>query len=231
MTQEDKELLLKDLCARLPYGVIIKSISGDDYGRMIDVCWDYGVAYMGQKMGAWTDDYLPYLRPMSSMTEEEYQEYDKACDLDVDCSTNTLKTNLKSKSRVLISVWNHGVDWLNAHHFDYRGLIERGLALEAPDGMYNKEQPEKESEVPIPKTVDEAVKTLAKIVSEEDRDYLLENGAISVHDSLGRWIRNEWGLWTGSDLKNELKKKGFEHPDDMSNYVIEEFIKYCNNKL
>jgi hypothetical protein len=97
--------------------------------------------------------------------------------------------------------------------------------------MYDKEEPEKESEIPIPKTVDEAVKTLAKILSKEDRDYLLENGAISMHDSLGRWIRNEWGLWTGSELKNELEKKGFEHPDDMSNYIIEEFIKYLNNKV
>jgi hypothetical protein len=90
---------------------------------------------------------------------------------------------------------------------------------------------EKRSEIPIPKTVDEAISTLEKILSDEDREYLLKNGAISMHDSLGRWIRNEWGLWTGSELKNELKKKGFEHPDDMSNYIIEEFIKYWNNKI
>ena len=92
-------------------------------------------------------------------------------------------------------------------------------------------EPEKVNEIPIPKTVEGAVKTLAKILSKEDRDYLLENGAISMHDSLGRWIRNEWGLWTDSELKNELKKKGFDHPDDMSNYIIEEFIKYWNNKV
>ena len=116
-------------------------------------------------------------------------------------------------------------------HLDFNHLIEKGLALEAPEGMYNKEEPEKESEIPIPKTVDEAVKTLAKIVSKEDRDYLLKNGAISMHNSMGRWIRNEWGLWTGSELKNELKKKGFEHPDDMSNHIIEELIKYWNTKI
>ena len=98
-------------------------------------------------------------------------------------------------------------------------------------GLLSREESEKKSEIPIPKTVDEAVKTLGKIVSKEDRDYLLENGAISMHNSLGRWIRNEWGLWTDSELKNELKSKGFEHPDDMSNYIIEEFIKYWNNKV
>ena len=97
-------------------------------------------------------------------------------------------------------------------------------------GNDNCETP-KGSGIPIPKTVDEAVKTLAKIVSKEDRDYLLENGAISVHHSMGRWIRNEWGLWTDSELKDELKQKGFEHPDDMSNYIIEELIKYWNSKI
>ncbi len=97
--------------------------------------------------------------------------------------------------------------------------------------LVKNEDKEEESEIPVPKTVNEAISTLEKILSEEDREYLLENGAISMHDSLGRWIRNEWGLWTGSELKNELKKKGFEHPDDMSNYIIEEFIKYWNNKV
>ena len=92
---------------------------------------------------------------------------------------------------------------------------------------------DEESDIPVPKTVDEAISTLEKILSEEDRNYLLENGAISMHNSLGRWIRNEWGLWTGSELKDELMNmnKGLNHPDDMSNYIIEEFIKYWNNKL
>ena len=97
--------------------------------------------------------------------------------------------------------------------------------------LIKNEDEEEESGIPVPKTVVEAISTLEKILSDEDREYLLKNGAISMHNSLGRWIRNEWGLWTGSELKNELKKKGFEHPDDMSNYIIEEFIKYWNNKL
>lgn len=96
-----------------------------------------------------------------------------------------------------------------------------------------KNEDEEESDIPVPKTVDEAISTLEKILSDEDREYLLENGAISMHNSLGRWIRNEWGLWTDSELKNELMNmnKGLNHPDDMSNYIIEEFIKYWNNKL
>ena len=97
--------------------------------------------------------------------------------------------------------------------------------------LIKNEDEKEESDIPVPKTVEEAISTLEKILSDEDREYLLKNGAISMHHSLGTWIRNEWGLWTDSELKNELKKKGFEHPDDMSNYIIEEFIKYWNNKL
>ena len=96
-----------------------------------------------------------------------------------------------------------------------------------------KNEDEEESDIPTPKTVNEAISTLEKILSDKDKEYLLKNGAISVHDSLGRWIRNEWGLWTGSELKDELMNmnKGLNHPDDMSNYIIEEFIKYWNNKI
>lgn len=234
MTQEDKQLLLKDLSARLPYGVKIKIRSNDIRTiRAVDVV--EGIVHFVESdstspFGVHIEHpttfhqvVKPYLRPMSSMTEEEKEEYRKVCELD---------TEILSKhpmDETPFPALYNSQDWLNAHYFDYRGLIPMGLALEAPDGMYNKEQPEKGSEIPIPKTVDEAVKTLAKIVSKEDRDYLLKNGAISMHHSMGRWIRNEWGLWlrTDSELKKELKKKGFEHPDDMSNYIIEKFIKYC----
>ena len=99
--------------------------------------------------------------------------------------------------------------------------------------LIKNEDDEEESDISVPKTVNEAIYTLEKILSDEDREYLLKNGAISMHDSLGRWIRNEWGLWTGSELKDELMNmnKGLNHPDDMSNYIIEEFIKYWNNKI
>lgn len=101
------------------------------------------------------------------------------------------------------------------------------------ENLIKNEDEEEESDIPVPKTVNEAISTLEKILSDDDREYLLKNGAISMHDSLGRWIRNEWGLWTGSELKDELinMNKGLNHPDDMSNYIIEEFIKYWNNKL
>ena len=82
----------------------------------------------------------------------------------------------------------------------------------------------------IPKNLEEAIKYLDKELSQEDKDYLIENGAISVHHSLGRWIRNNWNLWNDeSEIKESLLKLGYSHPDDMSNYIIEEFVKYLKN--
>ena len=83
----------------------------------------------------------------------------------------------------------------------------------------------------IPKNLEEAIKYLDKELSQEDKDYLIENGAIYAHHSLGRWIRNNWNLWNDeSELKESLLKLGYSHPDDMSNYIIEEFIKYLKMK-
>lgn len=120
MTQEDKQLLLKDLCARLPYGVICKlSTKGAD----VSITEKLGLGGLEHFIFG-TMDVLPYLRPMSSMTEEEKKEYDSrrkhVCDEYNRYCFDTVES----------------FDWLNAHHFDYRGLIERSLALVAPDNMY-----------------------------------------------------------------------------------------------
>lgn len=82
----------------------------------------------------------------------------------------------------------------------------------------------KEEKRNIPKTLEEAIIELDKELSSEDKSFLLENGSLSVHHSLGRWIRNNWGLWGDSELKKYLLGQGIEHPDDMSNYIIEEYI-------
>lgn len=122
MSQEDKErLLLKDLCARQPYKVEVQ-YEGDvkeiqyiepEFG---EVC----LTYPDNTFTVPITDCKPYLHPMSSMTEEERKEY---------------------KHLVAFSGSPDGaanfIDWLNAHYFDYRRLIEKGLALEAPKGMYN----------------------------------------------------------------------------------------------
>ena len=139
MTQEEKQLLLKDLCMRIPYRTFV-CLNPGAYNKP-ETCILTGIH--GEKVHLNVDsdpfrinNIRPYLRPMSSMTEEEYKEYDRATDLDVADSAETLRENLEAKTRVRISKWYHRTDWLNTHHFDYRGLIEKGLALEAPENMY-----------------------------------------------------------------------------------------------
>lgn len=105
MTQEEKQLLLKDLCGRLPYGMKYQDrIEGGVHILTLGTISHY-------------ERFIPYLRPMSSMTEEEEIYY------------NTIYTTLKFYEKE---------DWLNAHHFDYRGLIPMGLALEATEDMYKQ---------------------------------------------------------------------------------------------
>ena len=115
MTQEDKDLLLKDICARLPYGLMIQ-IPELFYPQRkvteklvtIDNLWHFN------DDGTYIENVKPYLRSMSSMTEDEKNEYHKLCDSYYDIYFNSVES----------------IDWLNAHHFDYRGLIERGLAID-----------------------------------------------------------------------------------------------------
>jgi len=125
MTQEEKQLLLKDLCAKLPYGVKVKI---GYQSPIVQIVETIGKNISGKdSVNGWDFDKVeikPYLRPMSSMTEKEKCEY---CDLQYKflCSSQYPVTDAYDL-----------FDWLNAHHFDYRGLIEKGLALEAPEGMY-----------------------------------------------------------------------------------------------
>jgi len=72
---------------------------------------------------------------------------------------------------------------------------------------------------------------LDKLVGDADKQYILEHGSISVHHTLGRRIRNEWGLWDNSALKQVMLDKGIEHPDDMSDYIINCFIEHLKKKM
>ena len=232
MTQEDKELLLKDLCARLPYGVKCDRLGhplklvGIHTNKEFALKFDRG-EYMPTEYTV--DDVKPYLRPMSSMTDEEKKEMSDGSSLAFEPALN----GISGYCPETMAYNTFNVDFCLAHHLDFRGLIEKGLAIEAPDGMYGEKHEKPEEPKRIPATIEEALDILDDVLTEEDKEYLVENGAISAHFSLGMWIRNEWKLWepVDSDIKTYLKKEGYEHPDDMSNYIIEEFIKYLNNKL
>ena len=146
MSQEEKQLLLVDLSARLPYGVMVQCIT--ESARMANA------SPLNETLNTVLYRYVEednielksYLRPMSSMTEEEKGEL---WFLLTEGRTNIeLNSNGQLTTRENIElglnypfVCPEGstlyVDWLNAHHFDYRGLIEKDLAVEAPEGMYS----------------------------------------------------------------------------------------------
>ena len=129
MTQEEKQLLLIDLCARLRDRIWVKIGAFSDYTLVgydstkdtftVELVDEHGrTNYIP---GIFADDMKPYLRPMSSMTEEEHRE---------------LRAVYDNGPNGLVDEYSH-IDWLNANHFDYRGLIPKGLALEAPEEMYS----------------------------------------------------------------------------------------------
>ncbi len=125
MTKEERELLLIDLSARLPYRVKCINIRWprDGYVEISNIDTNRQKVQIFED---WCDinDCKPYLRPLSSMTEEERKEYKR------------IAPGLVIYDGIHIPNVPR-IDWLNAHHFDYRGLIEKGLALVAPEGMYN----------------------------------------------------------------------------------------------
>lgn len=104
MTQEEKQVLLKDLCARLPYGVRVQTDSTPRKMIAMDL-WDINSLSK------------PYLRSMSSMNEEEEEEYNRL---------NVYEAGLFPHTE-------EAFNWLLEHHFDFRGLIPKGLAIEVTE--------------------------------------------------------------------------------------------------
>src|SRR5271166_3525656 len=83
-----------------------------------------------------------------------------------------------------------------------------------------------------PRTVDECMQALAEMFScERQAEFtkLSRDDLIMYHHGLGQWIRNNWGLWKGGELKEHMSSLGFMHPDDMSQAIIEEYWIRLNN--
>lgn len=120
MTLEDKELLFKDLCARLPYNVICQVEFKENGKYNSKVMLLSGIftdeAYFTTKGGSiYSNEYKPYLFPLSSMTEEQEEEYNDLNNYELGCFPHTEKA----------------LDYLLKNHFDYRYLIDEGLAIDA----------------------------------------------------------------------------------------------------
>ena len=118
MIQEDRELLLKDLCARLPYGVKVNEAVQGDF-TLISLLKER--AFTTCETEDCYNDFpieciKPYLFPLSSVTDEQKEEYQYI-----------IERWMYDSSYSISDI----TDWLNKNHFDYRGLIEKGLAIDA----------------------------------------------------------------------------------------------------
>ena len=140
MTKEEKMLLIKDLSARLPYAVTVEHTSGfrgtlhditvyhvyDNNDNIYDaVCY---TDFFGDKDAIYIEYFKPYLFPLSSMTEEQKND----CPIG-ETNLNIIKDNLGCYGIIEIP-WRLSflfIDWCNKNHFDYRGLIPKGLAIDA----------------------------------------------------------------------------------------------------
>ena len=133
MTQEDKELLLKDLCARLPYGVkvLVDNKHWIDFdGRTPSkLTFDnsYRLLYVGTDLG-YVKPYLFPLSRLNSLTDEQKKTLKVLCDWNDEEADAQSILVLYQKHFVMKS---DVIDWLHKNHFDYRGLIEKGLAIDA----------------------------------------------------------------------------------------------------
>lgn len=157
MTNEEKQLLTNDLCGRLPYPItyinveygdfessphILNSVDNNTEEDIITIMDSSGLTYD-------LEEVRPYLRPRTSMTDEEKRELrrllrlsyaPKDCpivepdfSITIDYSNNECERNDYYSMEMMMIYF----EWLNKSHFDWRGLIPRGLALEAPEGMYD----------------------------------------------------------------------------------------------
>ena len=142
MTQEQEDLLLKDLCARFKYGVIVVTPKGRGYVNEINF------TIFGCELGVNIDplirdtfsinDVKPYLFPLSSMTEEQAKEIqeiignpDYACIIRKTYGLELWLDYIDTDPTIWLNTIFEVQDYLNKNHFDYRGLIENGLAIDA----------------------------------------------------------------------------------------------------
>lgn len=135
MTQEDKELLIKDLCARLPYGVKMNHIADDEINPLILIGIARSMITLAGNGGFASvdiEEYKPYLFPLSSMTEEQKGELKNEMSKQIDILIERVKNDDcgidcgKYHFHSLLEL-----EWCIKNHFDYRGLIPKGLAIDA----------------------------------------------------------------------------------------------------
>ena len=138
MTPEQKDLLLKDLCARLPYNIKVYDNNGNfntSYVNLLHINGKVSEAFVGNGMQCRTapiDEIRPYLFPLSSMTEEQYNEMQTISGKDCMEHMEIEKEWRNNSPFTHLPLYQHRViEFFHKYHFDYRGLIPMGLAIDA----------------------------------------------------------------------------------------------------
>lgn len=147
MTQEEKDIIYKDACCRLPYHPYAAYTLKDDTMIKVQLTGADDGQYYGYILDTWGHipdyDVKLYLRPVSSMTDEEMDKLFDILHIDNDGKDDDwikINDDLGIKFFFPSGKWIENVikvyDYLHSIHIDYQGLIKKGLAIEAPKGMY-----------------------------------------------------------------------------------------------
>lgn len=128
MTRKQKDLLLRDIRSRLPYGIKVKIQNEEGIWRILEINSNgtlTTIRNIGYPMDINLSQCKPYLFPMSSITKKQERKLFEICGIQY--INDILYTNSEFTLREVLD----GIEWLNSNHFDYRGLIEKGLAINA----------------------------------------------------------------------------------------------------
>lgn len=138
MTPEEKDLLLKDLFGRIPYGVKCSYLdiefNNTTYGNLENFEYDddKDVIFVIDGIGIYSEHIKPYLFPLSSMTEEQLVELRMEHEKDLKNMAICMKKCSEGDNSMRgKNISYHAVDWCNKNNFDFRGLIPLGLAIDA----------------------------------------------------------------------------------------------------
>lgn len=139
MNKEEKQLLVIDLCVRLPFDVdaqVFNKIEGESKPFVVNkpITFDDIDAFVKNDV---VIDIKPYLRPMSSMTEEEFADLKRRFVFCESCRDENDVMDVVNRGKIEFCDAANVLNWLNERQFDYHGLINKGLAIDISKASYN----------------------------------------------------------------------------------------------
>ena len=119
------------------------------------------------------------------------------------------------KRNKLIAKHEGKIEWQNR-----RAWYERRIVADTIDGVY------------IPRNIEDCFSQLDSILAFKNRRGIIaqpnRESMSKYHFGLGMWLRNNWGLWSGSRLERYFYARGVYHPDNMSGVILEYYYDYLH---